>query len=603
MQVPDTPEVSREEDGMTGSCRSIDNSIDSRPNILIEGSNISVNPYKRRRTAPHDWSYPSSPKQRSIKAPRRGSSADREDSPRTAEVKSVVEESDKIVHATPQRQMEQVLADAVGQNSDGSGRPMNRPAPIFPPLVLQYTKIRELLRLVINESLHVGGRPDSAVAEATPLGERIEVRSRSSDGRSSTKVINWSVDTSVPDSLFFDEKDLAKLISCVFLNALKFTEAGSICIRTMLSHKGRYVIISVCDTGTGIPATFLPNLFKAFAREDGSTTRSKEGLGLGLLVAKGLSRRLGGDLTCVRSSTSDPGRGSEFEIRLPMNPNDCVSRPGTPVIETPAPSQVSHPSPESNTSSDPMTDQSRTVSATETAPSPSISPSQPKPECTELVNRTAGNPRQGEVDLPEVTRRLSVASRSTSFLSSQGFDRNLAAKHPLTFLVAEDNMINRRILVNMLGKLGYKDVYEAFNGKEAVRVVGDILDSNSDIPTDMMLDDSGDLRADTIANTSGQKFIDVVLMDLWMPDMDGYEATEKILDMVSEHRDRISQQDPDAPLPPEPTVLAVSADVTEAAINKATKVGMDGYMTKPYKLNDLAKLILDYCHLKNRCAM
>src|ERR1051326_7240284 len=98
------------------------------------------------------------------------------------------------------------------------------------------------------------------------------------------------------------------MISCVVLNALKFTEEGRISITAKLSSKSRYIVINVKDTGSGIPAAFLPNLFKAFSREDDSLTRQSEGLGLGLLVAKGLSRKIGGDLFCVRSETSGPNK-------------------------------------------------------------------------------------------------------------------------------------------------------------------------------------------------------------------------------------------------------------------------------------------------------
>ena len=78
------------------------------------------------------------------------------------------------------------------------------------------------------------------------------------------------------------------------------------------------------------------------------------------------------------------------------------------------------------------------------------------------------------------------------------------------------------------------------------------------------------------------KQIDVVLMDLWMPLMDGYEATERILGMGDQA----------------PTVLAVTADVTDDALKRAAEVGMTGYMTKPYKLMDLQRLILEYCGRK-----
>jgi CheY-like chemotaxis protein len=154
------------------------------------------------------------------------------------------------------------------------------------------------------------------------------------------------------------------------------------------------------------------------------------------------------------------------------------------------------------------------------------------------------------------------------------YDRKLAEKHPLTFLVAEDNKINRKLLVSMLGKLGYKDVFEAFDGKEAVRVMREVKCPSK----------GGKQR----------KPVDVILMDLWMPEMDGYEATEHILNM---YRDDASVKEGcrSNTLMSAPIVLAVSADVTDEAINRAAKTGMEGFMTKPYKLMDLQKLIVEFC--------
>ena len=77
--------------------------------------------------------------------------------------------------------------------------------------------------------------------------------------------------------------------------------------------------------------------------------------------------------------------------------------------------------------------------------------------------------------------------------------------------------------------------------------------------------------------------------------MDGYEATGKIFELVEDHRVRLEKTCPDISLPPVPTVLAVSADVTDEALGRATRVGMEGYMTKPYKLSDLERLIVEFC--------
>ncbi|WEW61263.1 hypothetical protein PRK78_006753 [Emydomyces testavorans] len=636
MQVPDTPQNSADEEIQFGSFRSSNETPDSRPNIFIEGSSILVNPYKRRRSTPMDWQYPSSPKHRCTTSVRRGIS------PRTAELKTTIEESDKIVHATPQEEMEDVFIDAVGQRPLGTREMLSArtPRPVFPPMVLHYTKVRDLLRLVINESLQVGGRPDSARVESTEYGERIEVQTLGCNGQVLTKFIDWWVDPSVPETLCFDEKDLTKLVSCVFLNALKFTEVGEITVTATVGGKPLCVLINVKDTGTGIPEDFLPKLFKPWAREDGSTTRSKEGLGLGLMVAKGLSRKLCGDLICVRSSTTEPNRGSEFQIRLPIFPNDSLTRPPTPYTSTSTPR---------STAQSVTTDGPRSPSLDQPKPKANGETSPPLASPTLADGKDTGQPNGvGSSQIPG-SRRLSGNSRPIA-LMGHAFDKCLAEKHPLTFLVAEDNKINRRILVNMLAKLGYRDVYEAFDGKEAVRIVNEILSSHPSLTppistppplsrssSDVTLDNApvglststSTLPVDTLnpiqtptppdsdpepekslPPAKQHKLIDVVLMDLWMPDMDGYEATEKIFALIEEHRERIAKLalntdvNPDIPLQPVtlgcPTVLAVSADVTDEALHRATRVGMEGYMTKPYKLKDLERLIGEFCARRER---
>ncbi|KAK2788453.1 hypothetical protein FQN53_003599 [Emmonsiellopsis sp. PD_33] len=607
MQIPETPQNQAEEERAGGSFRSSSRGYESRPNILIEGSNIAMNPYKRRRSSPIDWNYNSTSTSKSPKLPKR------ELSPRSAEIKSVVEESDKIVQAGPQveevKGVKEALMDAQRASTSDrrcSSHSHHKPS-VFPPMVLHYSTIRDLLPVVIDQSLQVGDRPDSVQTEQTHFGEKIEVRCRSSNGRAFTKIINWSVEPSVPEGLYVDGKDFVKLVSCVFINALKFTESGHVTLVTKLNSLARCILITISDTGTGIPEDFLPNLFQPFAREDDSTTRSREGLGLGLLVAKGLSRKLGGDLRCLRSSTRGPDRGSEFEIRLPITPNDSISRPGTPPNGYPPSQSTSNTSSGIDTPTNSSTDQSKTArNSSETSPSDSSSV---RPFPTRAYQSYMNG---GRMVSP---RRLSISSRGATLLSPNTFDKHLAEKYPLTFLVAEDNKINRRILVHMLGKLGYNDVYEAFNGKEAVRIMGEILSndnptdpapltsdrrSSSEMNTDAMIPLPEDCEMAFQENvkpttTARPKFVDVILMDLWMPDMDGYQATEKILDMVEDHRNRTRNLNPDVLLPPSPTVLAVSADVTDEALERATKVGMEGYMTKPYKLTDLERLIVEFC--------
>lgn len=80
--------------------------------------------------------------------------------------------------------------------------------------------------------------------------------------------------------------------------------------------------------------------------------------------------------------------------------------------------------------------------------------------------------------------------------------------------------------------------------------------------------------------------------------MDGYEATEKILAIDRERRGQgtLNENDDErARRKGGVTILAVSADVTDSALERASEVGMEGFMTKPYKLMDLERLIVEYC--------
>ena len=372
-----------------------------------------------------------------------------------------------------------------------------------------------------------------------------------------------------------DERDLLKLVSCIFMNAVKFTEEGKISLRATLTPKAKFIVINVVDTGPGIPQAFQPYLFKAFSREDDSLTRQKEGLGLGLMVAKGLARRIGGDLQCVRTDTEGPRRGSEFELRIPLSytePDSRATSPGrTPTPARPPASESTGKIRARRTSS---IDHRRT-SRSHPNPTTSKTPDLFQFKATSPLGPSSFSRRNSLSQQVQTT-----PSRRASTKKSPTFDRHLAKKHPLTFLVAEDNKINRKLLVNMLGKLGYTGVHEAYDGAEAVR----------------------QMSVDRISR--GEKPIDVILMDLWMPNMDGYEATQRIFAMEKERErsgrimlEEVDDDDGRARRKPARgvTVLAVSADVTDTALEKAREVGMGGFMTKPYKLLDLERLILEYC--------
>jgi len=123
-------------------------------------------------------------------------------------------------------------------------------------------------------------------------------------------------------------------------------------------------------------------------------------------------------------------------------------------------------------------------------------------------------------------------------------ERDLAARYPLRLLLAEDNVVNQKVALKILDRMGYRaDV--ASNGWEAVQAVG------------------------------RQKY-DVVLMDVQMPEMDGVEATTKIREQFGEAR---------------PWIIALTANVLQGDRERYLGVGMDDYISKPIRVDQLAQAL------------
>ncbi|MFD1145076.1 response regulator [Larkinella insperata] len=135
------------------------------------------------------------------------------------------------------------------------------------------------------------------------------------------------VDESVPQTLFIARTRLEQVIKNLLSNAFKFTPMGgtiTLSFRTQAPMNGftnepliranRLLVISVTDTGIGIPADKQQLIFEAFQQADGSTSRKYGGTGLGLSISKELVKRLGGEMRLQ----SEEGKGSTFTVYLPL---------------------------------------------------------------------------------------------------------------------------------------------------------------------------------------------------------------------------------------------------------------------------------------------
>jgi PAS domain S-box-containing protein len=128
----------------------------------------------------------------------------------------------------------------------------------------------------------------------------------------------WTVDDGV-GRLRADRVKLRMILKNLVANALKFTHEGEIHL-TARSAAGR-ILLSVRDTGVGIPAHHLPNLFKPFSQAHGRVSRDAGGTGLGLFIVKRLVEMLGGAIDVE----STPGVGTTFTITLPLDSSPRTS--------------------------------------------------------------------------------------------------------------------------------------------------------------------------------------------------------------------------------------------------------------------------------------
>jgi signal transduction histidine kinase/ActR/RegA family two-component response regulator len=147
-------------------------------------------------------------------------------------------------------------------------------------------------------------------------------------------LLAFSIDPQIATSARFDPIRLRQCVSNLVSNAIKFTSAGSVEVSLAaappLAGTRRRVSIVVRDTGAGIPANVLPQLFQLFMQADGSTARAHDGAGLGLAITARLAALMGGGVE-VESS---PGEGSTFTLSVDVEAAspDAVRTPAAAAV-------------------------------------------------------------------------------------------------------------------------------------------------------------------------------------------------------------------------------------------------------------------------------
>lgn len=311
-------------------------------------------------------------------------------------------------------------------------------------------------------------------------------------------LIHPDVDLMVLGDMTRVRQILANLIG----NAIKFTSHGSVNVaitQRLASHYWRCALsdhreetqvlrtiqFAVKDTGIGIPPDRLYRLFQPFSQVDASTTRQYGGTGLGLAISKRLCELMGGTMWVE----SYPNQGSTFYFTI-------------------------------------------------TAPISDV---------TDPLNSF----RYSDDHLTVMTDAILRKGISTSIRNdfySKDFDPYMAKKHPLRILIAEDNVVNQKVAIHILQRMGYRaDV--AANGLEVLAALG-------------------------------QQNYDLVFMDMQMPEMDGIEATKQIYQVWQ--AGKISYR---------PRIVAMTANAMQGDREACLGAGMDDYISKPIRNQELMRVL------------
>jgi signal transduction histidine kinase/CheY-like chemotaxis protein len=423
----------------------------------------------------------------------------------------------------------------------------------------------------------------------------------------------YLIDPRTPTTWIGDVTRVRQILINLVSNAVKFTETGEVVVSVASRPLGpagettaqaapsgpealrpvRHELqVSVRDTGIGIPADRMNRLFRSFSQVDASTTRRYGGTGLGLVICKQLSELMGGRMWVE----STPGKGSTFHFTILVEASPSAMRVS---LHAPQP-QLSGKrllivdDNATNRQILRLQAQSWGMLTQEAASGPEtlellrqggafdvaiLDIQMPGMDGFELADalRTLRGP-----DAPPLIALSSIGSRPPEIVrfsayltkpvkqsqlyntlvgifvgqrvetrvqtAAPMFDAGLGQRNPLRILLAEDILVNQKLMLTMLGRMGYRaDV--AGNGLE-------VLDALK------------------------RQHYDVILMDVQMPEMDGLEASRRIL--------------ASPPGGKRPRVVALTANAMMEDREACQEAGMDDYLSKPVQVKEL-QAVLERC--------
>ena len=423
----------------------------------------------------------------------------------------------------------------------------------------------------------------------------------------------YVVDESAPEAMIGDPTRLRQILVNLVSNAVKFTDEGEVLITISAHHprpsnapSGEYlgrrlsdssvllydVHFAVKDTGIGIPRDRRDRLFQAFTQVDASTTRRYGGTGLGLALSKRLAELMGGRMwvesEVAKGSTfhftvAAETTASEMQVRLRSRSEEQLDGRRVLVIDA------------STTNRRILALQLRSWGIVPTTSSTGeeamarledggchivlIDAQMPEMQDHRLAREIRRHPegkvlpmvlmtrvghrpdvgvefaavvtkpvKQGQLHhaLVEILKDDS-SSRVRQAAAQRKVDRALGEHLPLRILLAEDNVVNQKVALRVLDRMGYRaDV--VVNGVEVLQAL------------------------------ERQRY-DVVLMDVQMPEMDGFEATRRIHEMWAD--DTTAALRLRAPQEERPWIIALTANALKGDREQCLAVGMDDYISKP----------------------
>jgi len=408
------------------------------------------------------------------------------------------------------------------------------------------------------------------------------------------------VHSDIPTRLRGDPGRLRQVLTNLIGNAIKFTELGEVVVRAEKeSETADEVVVrfTVADTGIGIDEAAGRHLFHPFTQADGSTTRRYGGTGLGLAISKQLVELMGGQI----GFTSAPGKGTTFRFtarfdRQPAGAAEAqakvlsLDRLRVLIVDDNATNRkiLSHQLDSWGVVYAEADSGARALEALRAATRWGVPYDlavldlmMPGMDGLELARAIKADPvvsgtrlvmltSYGQRGQSETAREAGIAACLTKPVrQSQLFDclATVMSQAPTAtapsslharaatkgtqmvsnklILLAEDNVVNQKVAVRQLQKLGYRADAVA-NGREAVEALGRIT-------------------------------YDLVLMDCQMPEMDGYEATAEI-----RRREGAARHTP---------IVAMTANALEGDREKCLAAGMDDYVSKPVRPEELAAVL------------